>query len=633
MQNGRIYSFDQFQLDVENRRLLREDSPVSLSAKAFDLLHVLLENHGRLVEKDELFNSVWRDQIVEESNLTVHISQIRKALGENKNKPRYIETVPGYGYRFVGELQDADEELVIETHTVSRLTIEEASEAPDARLSLPTATIWNYKWLAVAVVAVLGAVAGIWFWGKSTSTSGARPGETGAVRSIAVLPFQFVNGETRNDGLELGLTESLINRLSGLKNISIRPITAVKGYATGNRDLSGIANELKVDSILEGNIQQEGNRIRLTVRLLNAEDGTTIWNERIDEDFADIFAVQDKISNRVANSLQLALNEKEKTQLAKVYTRNIEAYKKYLVARHNWNKRTPEGFAESIKSFNQAIDLDPTFALAFAGLADSYLLIGLYGIEPTTDAFPKARAAAEKALAIDQDLAEAYVSAAMVENLFQYDWNKAEEHFRRSIELRPNYSTGHHWFGLFLAMQGRTDEALKHISLAKDLDPLSPSINADLAFAFYLAGQTERSIEQLNKTLKLDAEFANTHNLLGMNYVAEKRFGAAIEEFENASRISGGNVGSSELVWATGFSGDKDKARKMLAELQIRKKPSPFDLAIIFTSLGEKEQAIEYLYQAYEKRDPQIVPIKVFPPFESLAGETKFKELLTKMDL
>ncbi|HTH38113.1 MAG TPA: winged helix-turn-helix domain-containing protein [Pyrinomonadaceae bacterium] len=633
MQNGRIYSFDQFQLDVENRRLLREDTPVSLSAKAFDLLHVLLENHGRLVEKDELFNSVWRDQIVEESNLTVHISQIRKALGENKNKPRYIETVPGYGYRFVGELQDADEELVIETHTVSRLTIEEASEAPDARLSLPTATIWNYKWLAVAVVAVLGAVAGIWFWGKSTSTSGARPGETGAVRSIAVLPFQFVNGETRNDGLELGLTESLINRLSGLKNISIRPITAVKGYATGNRDLSGIANELKVDSILEGNIQQEGNRIRLTVRLLNAEDGTTIWNERIDEDFADIFAVQDKISNRVANSLQLALNEKEKTQLAKVYTRNIEAYKKYLVARHNWNKRTPEGFAASIRSFNQAIDLDPTFALAFAGLADSYLLIGLYGIEPTTDAFPKARAAAEKALAIDQDLAEAYVSAAMVENLFQYDWNKAEEHFRRAIELRPNYSTGHHWFGLFLAMQGRTDEALKHISLAKDLDPLSPSINADLAFAFYLAGQTERSIEQLNKTLKLDAEFANTHNLMGMNYVAEKRFGAAIEEFENASRISGGNVGSSELVWATGFSGDKDKTRKMLAELQIQKKPSPFDLAIIFTSLGDKEQAIEYLYQAYEKRDPQIVPIKVFPPFESLAGETKFKELLTKMDL
>ena len=633
MQNGRIYSFDQFQLDVENRRLLREDTPVSLSAKAFDLLHVLLENHGRLVEKDELFNSVWRDQIVEESNLTVHISQIRKALGENKNNPRYIETVPGYGYRFVGELQDADEELVIETHTVSRLTIEEASEAPDARLSLPTATIWNYKWLAVAVVAVLGAVAGIWFWGKSTSTSGARPGETGAVRSIAVLPFQFVNGETRNDGLELGLTESLINRLSGLKNISIRPITAVKRYAAENRDLSGIANELKVDSILEGNIQQEGNRIRLTVRLLNAEDGTTIWNERIDEDFADIFAVQDKISNRVANSLQLALNEKEKTQLAKVYTRNIEAYKKYLVARHNWNKRTPEGFAASIRSFNQAIDLDPTFALAFAGLADSYLLIGLYGIEPTTDAFPKARAAAEKALAIDQDLAEAYVSAAMVENLFQYDWNKAEEHFRRAIELRPNYSTGHHWFGLFLAMQGRTDEALKHISLAKDLDPLSPSINADLAFAFYLAGQTERSIEQLNKTLKLDAEFANTHNLMGMNYVAEKRFGAAIEEFENASRISGGNVGSSELVWATGFSGDKDKTRKMLAELQIQKKPSPFDLAIIFTSLGDKEQAIEYLYQAYEKRDPQIVPIKVFPPFESLAGETKFKELLTKMDL
>ncbi len=251
----------------------------------------------------------------------------------------------------------------------------------------------------------------------------------------------------------------------------------------------------------------------------------------------------------------------------------------------------------------------------------------------TAEAFPKARSAAEKALAIDQDLAEAYVSLAMVENLFQYDWNRAEEHFRRAIELRPNYSTGHHWLGLFLAMQSRTDEALKHISQAKDLDPLSPSINTDLAFVFYLANQTERSIEQLNKTLKQDPGFANAHNLLGMNYVVEKRFDAALEEFEKAKRASDGNIGSSELVWATGFSGDKDKARAMLAELHADKKPSPFDLAIIFTSLGEKEKAIEHLYQAYEKRDPQIVPIKVFPPFESLAGEAKFQELLVKMDL
>ncbi len=631
MENRRIFRFDEFLFDAENRRLLREGTAVPLSAKAFDILQTLLENNGRLVGKDELFNSVWQDQIVEESNLTVHISQIRKALGEKKRKPRYIETVPGYGYRFVGELQDGDDEIVIETQTISRMTIEE-EVADEDRLRLPAEKALTFKWMVGAALAVLAA-GGIWLWlGRSDSVVTSRT-DAPAVRSIAVLPFQFVNGETQNDGLELGLTESLINRLSGLRNVSIRPIAAVKKFAIADRDVTAIAESLQVDSVLEGNIQIDGNRIRLTVRLLNAKNGTTIWNERIDENFADIFAVQDKISNRVANSLEIALNDKEKTQLAKAYTGNIEAYKKYLAARHHWNKRTPEGFTESLHQFNQAIDLDPTFALAFAGLADSYLLIGLYDFEPTTEAFPKARAAAEKALAIDPELAEAYVSLAMVENLFQYDWKKAEEHFRRAIELRPNYSTGHHWFGLFLAMHGRTDEALRHISHAKELDPLSASVNTDLAFAYYLSGDTDRSIDQLNRTLKMEPEFANAHNLLGMSYVGQKRFDAAFAEFEQARSMSDGNIGLPELIWAKGLSGDRETAIRMLADHSNDKRISPFNMAVIFTSLGEKEKAIEQLYQAYEKRDPLIVPVKVYPPFESLAGEARFNELLAKMNL
>ncbi len=627
MEKRSIYRFDEFELDAEDRRLVRGEKPVALSARAFDLLHTLLENNGRLVGKEELFASVWHGQIVEESNLTVHISQIRKALGENKNGPRYIETVPGYGYRFVGEVQDADDDLVIETHTISRLTIEE--EAVE-QIPLPGAVKW--KWLAAAAVAVLGAAAGIWFWQGSSTPYSAATGPA-AVHSIAVLPFQVLDGETQSDGLELGLTESLINRLSGLKNVSVRPIAAVKKYAREGRDLPAIGDELKVDSLLEGNIQLEGNRIRLTVRLLNARDGTTIWSERIDENFADIFGVQDRISNRVASSLQIALSDKDRTQLAKAHTTNIDAYRRYLTARHHWNKRSREGFAESIRYFNEAIDLDPTFALAYAGLADSYLLIGLYGIEPTTEAFPKARSAAEKALAIDRDLAEAYGSLAMVENLFQYDWAKAEEHFRRAIELQPGYSTGHHWFGLFLAMQGRGQEALTHLSKANDLDPLSPSISTDIAFAHYLANEPDKAIDQLNKTLKLDPEFANAHNLLGMSLVTKEQFDAAITEFEKASRISGGGFGSTELIWAHGFRGDRERAAQLLAAAGNGRRLSPFDLAIIFTSMGEKEKAIDHLFQAYEQRDPQMVPIKVFPPFAPLAEEPRFLDLLSKMHL
>lgn len=608
--------------------------PVALSAKAFDLLLTLVESGGELVSKDALFESVWHGQIVEESNLTVHISQIRKVLGENRGDPKYIETVPGYGYRFLGEVvEEIDEEVEIETRTISRMTIEQEVEVVDDRLALPEPSSRSLKWAAIAAaVGLIAILAAMLFWSRPDKPVTAIT-ENARIESIAVLPFQFLNESPQNDGVALGLTEALINRLSGLKNISIRPLASVKKYANENRDLTAIGRELSVDSILEGNIQQDGKRIRLTVRLLNAKDGSTVWNEQIDEDFADIFAVQDKVSNRVASSLKIALSDVEKQQLAKVYTQNIEAYKKYLVGRHNWNKRTGDGLKESIVSFNQAIDADPTFALAFAGLADSYLLIGLYGIEPTTEAFPKARAAAEKGLNIDPELAEAFGSLAMVEYLFQYDWKKAEEHFRRAVELRPSYSTGHHWFGLFLAMNGRTDEALAHLSKAGELDPLSLSISTDLAFAYYLSNQTGKAIEQLNKTLKQDPDFANAHNLLGMNYVAEKRFDAAITEFETTSKLSDGRHGSSELVWAHGFSGDRDKARQLLAELEKKKEIAPFDRALIEVSLGEKERAVEFLNQAYEKRDPQIVPIKVFPPFSSLAGEERFNELLRKMNL
>lgn len=497
---------------------------------------------------------------------------------------------------------------------------------------LPARASFDRRWLiGLSMLLLIFFGLGVWFWSYRTTTPPtAKPAE---IRSIAVLPFQFLNGATKNDGLELGLTESLINRLSSLQNVSIRPISAVKKYTSESRDLASIGEELKVDSILEGNIQQDANRLRLTVRLLNAKDGTTVWNEQIDEDFADIFAIQDKISNRVAGSLKIALSDAEKLQLAKVYTSNIEAYKKYLAGRHHWNKRSAEGLRESIVFFNQAIDADPAFALAFAGLADSYLLLGLYQLEPTTEAFPKARAAAERALNIDPELSEAYVSLAMIENLFGYDWKKAEEHFTRAIELRPSYSTGHHWFGLFLAMQGRTDEALVRLSKAIELDPLSLSISTDLAFAFYLADQTDRSIDQLNKTLKLDPNFANAHSMLGMNYVAEKRFDAAFTEFEAADKLSDGRSGAVELIWAQGFSGASEKARALLDERKKRKEIAPFDMAVISTSIGEKDRAIEHLYQAYETRDPQIVPIKVFPPFESLRNEPKFRELLKKMNL
>lgn len=628
-QPNTVISFAEFELDTVHRKLLREGEVIALHAKAFDLLAFLIENNGRVIGKDEILDTVWEGQIIEESNLTVQISNLRKALGETKNNPRFLITVPGKGYKFVAEIDE--NEFIIETHSVAELTIEEIG--PDRLALSKKQRSPFYQWtFAVAGILLIGLV----FYFAYRFYSVQPPNNsvaTSSVSSIAVLPFQFLNPDTKNESLELGLTESLINRLSSLKNISIRPLSAVKKYNSETRDFTKIGEELKVNSILEGNIQTEGYRLRLTVRLVNAKTGETIWNEQIDENLSEIFVVQDKISNRVANSLQIALSENDKSHLAKAETQNLEAYKKYLTARHYWDKRTPEGFYESIKYYNQALDLDPTFALAYSGIADSYLLIGLYGIEPIAEAFPKAQAAAEKALTIDNEAAESYVSLAMINYLFRYDWKKSEEDFSRAIELKPSYSTGHHWFGLFLAMNGRTDEALKHLAQAKELDPLSPSINTDVAFAYYLGNQSDKAIEQLEKTLKSNPDFPNALNHLGMNLVATKRFNEAFTKFEQAKQLSAGKVGATELIWANGFSGNKEKARQLLAELPKDEKLSPFDLAIIYTSLDEKEKAIEYLKEAYQKRDPLLVPIKVFPPFEILRNHPKFVELLKKMNL
>lgn len=622
-----LIPFAEFELDTVQRKFFRDGEVIPLHSKAFDLLTFLVQNRGRVVSKDEILDAVWEGSFVEESNLLVQISNLRKALGETKNSPRFLITIPGKGYKFIADIDEND--LIIETHSLRELTLEEVSPA---NLELPKKKTRS-RWVLVAIAFPLILLSVYFSYRFLSKPGGNELTAKNQVSSIAILPFQFIQSETQNEGLELGLTESLINRLSSLKNVSIRPLSAVRKYKPENRDFAKIGNELNVDSILEGNIQAAGNRLRLTCRLLNPKTGETIWNEQIDEDFTEIFAVQDKISNRVISSLQIVLSEKEKSRLAKNGKQNIEAYKKYLTARHHWNKRNSEGFYESIKFYKESLDIDPTFALAYSGIADSYLLIGLYGIEPTTEAFPKAQSAAEKALEIDSESAEAFVSLAMLNYLFRYDWKKSEEYFRLAIDLKPSYSTGHHWFGLFLAMNGRTDEALKHLSHAKELDPLSSSINTDVAFAYYLGNQFDKAIEQLEKTLRLNPDFPNALNHLGMNQVATGKFSESLVQFEKAKQLSNGSIGKLEMIWANGFAGNKEKAKEMLAQLPKNEKFSPFDLAVIYISLGEKEKALKYLEEAYQKRDPLLVPLKVYPPFESLRQEAKFLELLKKMNL
>jgi TolB-like protein/DNA-binding winged helix-turn-helix (wHTH) protein/thioredoxin-like negative regulator of GroEL len=594
----------------------------------------LVEKNGSIVTKEEILNSVWDDKFVEESNLVVQISNLRKALGEAKGSPRFLITVPGKGYKFAGEIDQYDGSFAVETHTFAKLTIENELDSDSSILKAKPFVVSKIKSLVIGFAMLFTFVGVFWFWDYSFKSQNNTSNNNISPNSVAVLPFQLLNSHSQNsDELELGLTEALINRLSGSNQLSVRPISSVRKYSGDNRDLKKIAKELRVDSILEGNIQLDGNRIRLTLNLVRSSDGLSIWNEKIDENLADIFIIQDRISSKISSSLKLILTDKEKLAFSKVYTKNVDAYRKYLVGRNNWNKRTLEGFSESIKYYNEAIELDTKFALAYAGLAETYLLQGLFGITPTVEAFPKVTTFAEKALSIDPDLGEAYVSLAMIENLHNYNWYQAETNFRRAIELKPSYSTARHWFGLFLAMQGKTAEAISELSKAETLDPNSTSIQSDIAFAYYLGKQPDRAIERLKKTIDSNPEFANAHNLLGMSYLSMNLFDEAKEEFTKAAELSKGNIGNIELIWANAFAGNRIEAQNLSENLPKDKIVSHFDQALIQTSLGRKDEAISSLFSAFETKDPLIVPVKVFPPFESLRNEARFIELLEKMNL
>jgi DNA-binding winged helix-turn-helix (wHTH) protein/TolB-like protein/Tfp pilus assembly protein PilF len=629
----RRFSFAEFQVDPTKRQLLREGKPVNIKSKTFDLLLVLVENNGRVVEKDELMNTIWQGQFVEEGNLTVQISALRKVLGETKNENRFLVTVPGKGYRFIADIREEEEEeteIIIANRTTAHVVVDEEIEVGQRQKE-------KYSPLKIALATsalVLLTVCGMALYRYLSKPTEKIP--SAKIDSIAVLPFKPLVLNERDESLEMGITETLITRLSNLKQLSVRSMNAVKKYNRQEQDSATIGKELKVEAVLDGSIQKTNDRIRVTVRLLRVSDNQPFWTEQFDEKFTDIFTVQDRVASRVAESLRVVLTNSEQKLLAKRYTENSESYRAYLRGRYHWNKRTSEGLQKSIEDFREAIDLDPLFALAYIGLADSYILQSLYGAKPAQDVMPKARTAANKALEIDSQLAEAHASLALVKFLFDYDWVGAENGFKKAVELKPNYATGQQWYGNYLTMAGRHEEAIAALHRASELDPLSLSINTDVALAYYFARKHNDAIKQLNKTLELDKNFFMAHFHLGLNYAQQKSFEKAIAEFEIVKNETANEQGIAELAWVYALSGQKDKAREILKVIETNsqnKRTSLATIAGVYAALGDKGKAFDWLDKAYETRDGFLVSIKVDPIFDSLRDESRYQELLRQMNL
>jgi TolB-like protein/Flp pilus assembly protein TadD/class 3 adenylate cyclase len=456
-------------------------------------------------------------------------------------------------------------------------------------------------------------------------------------KRIAVLPFKPLVPENRDQVLEMGMADSLIAKLSNIREIVVRSLNSVRKYNGLDQDPLAAGRELEVSSILEGNVQKSSDRIRVSARLINVADGSSLWANTFDEKFTDVFAVQDAISQKVADALALRLSGEENKRLTRRYTENVEAYQLYLTGRYHWNKLTPPEITKSIEFFKKAIDLDPTYALAYFGLADAYRSLAPTSEVPSKDTLPQAQAAATKALELDETLAEPHATLAFIHTWYDWDWSAAEKEAKRAIELNPNWSFGHIAYAQMLSVTGRFQEAIAEGARAVELDPLSLIINALNGYHLHLARRDDEAIARLKKTVELDSSFWIAHQFLGIAYMEKKMYPEAIAEFNQAVKLSGGN---SEPLALNGYvsvlSGDAAKGRTVLKELKSLERQRyvpPSNLALLSYVLGEKDEAFSWLEKAYQDRDIRLCRLKVDSKWDSMRSEPRFVEILKRLGL
>lgn len=492
----RVFEFGPFRLEERERMLSRDGVALSLTPKTFSTLLVLLGNAGRLVEKDELRNQVWGDVHVDESVLTKAISDLRKALGQPESGV-WIETVPKFGYRFTAgvRLRQAEEAV---------------SPLP------PKRPVGRQRW----PVAVAGlATAALLAVGLLSSTTP----RTAPVQRLAVLPFQVIGQQAPENVLGAGIADALITRLSNLQDLIVRPMSLVRRFEGPNVDPQRAASELQADVVLEGSVESSEGAVRAYVRLLRASDGRALWTQTVESEERRLFALQDSLAQQVAAALAVRLTAAERRGLEPRPEPIPEAHRLYVQGRYELGRRTREGFEKAADDFRQAIDLDPAYGRAYAGLADSQLLLGAYGYYPQLEMLPKAKATAARALELEPRLAEAHATLALVAQNLDWDWKSVENHYREAIRLAPSYSTAHHWYAEFLSILGRFDESRREFARAREIDPISPIIQIDEAQLYFFQRQYDRSLSLLEKVARTDPSFGLARERMARAYMMTGR--------------------------------------------------------------------------------------------------------------
>lgn len=617
------FEFEDFRLDARLPCLWRNDELVPVPPKALQLLVVLVEQSGKIVSREELMERVWHEAFVEEANINYTISLLRKSLG-NKT---CVQTVPKRGYRFVARVRTVD------GTSESKQQGDVASTAQSTVLRRKT----RRRFLAAGAVLsmlVLTTLAGLYSRQHSVVTIANRN-----IKVVAVLPFHNLSNDEADQPLSLGLADSLITRLGSLKRFTVRPFSAVEKYRKGKKDSLEFGKELRCDAVLVGTFQTFGDRLRVNARLLDVRDGAQIWTASFDETEADVFALQSKLATQVAGSLLDHLTNSDQQLLSKEYTENAEAYRAYLRGRMIFERRIDHGFQPSLDEYQKAVSLDPTFALAYAGLADLFSRRGngLSGAE-SRDAYKKAKLYAQKALQLDGDLAEAYASLGRIKRLADWDWEGAEKDFQRAIDLDPNNALALSWYAQMLSFLGRHDEALATVKRAIEIDPISPSVSGVLFPVIEGRGEFDEGLRLAREAYVFDKENNNSRRAYATFLYHKGEYGKVIEiveESEAKNKIPP-PVRLSLLAASYQRIGQAERAREYLVQLEEGSRTDSkvlYSLAVNYAELGRVDEAIDALEKCFDQHEERLVWINHDPRFAALRNDDRFRSIMRKMRL
>lgn len=616
------YAFGPFRLDPAQRLLLRDGQPVPLTPKAFDILLALVENRGRVLEKDELMRLVWPDTVVEESNLTQHIFTLRRVLGEGPNDHRYIATVPRHGYRFVAEVREAEGGWT-----------ERAATAPAQPTASTSGTLFAPRAAAIAI----GVLAALMAAGLAFRLS--QPRTAPGLVSIAVLPLDNVTHDPAQEYFSDGMTEELITDLAKIRALRVISRASVMQFKGTRKPLPEIARTLNVDKVVEGSVLRFGDRVRITAQLIDAPSDRHLWSESYERDARDVLSLQDEVAQEICRHIRVALTSEEQERLSRPRGVDPEVHILHLKGQYSFAKRTPDNLRTSIDYFTQAIAKDPSYAPSYAGLANAHgmMAIGAFDVLPPAEAMPKARAAALKALQLDESLADAHAALGWVRFNYDWDWAAAETEFRRAIELKPSYATAHQWYAVYLSAMGRPDEALSEATRALELDPLSLINVVALARAHYFARQFDRAIAACQDALQMDPAFALAHLWLGRPYEAKGMYQEAIGQYKQFATVTGRSMAALALLGEVyGRAGEPAQARRLLEEIRSSSQRTyvpAFYFALVYVGLGDRDEAFRWLDKALAERSDFMVYLNVHAGLDPLRSDPRFAALVRRVGL